>query len=206
MRIASKIWDITARKPSGWLGRLLYRNPKGHEESFRLLLDSLQIEEGDTYCEIGCGGGVLLERALKKASRAAAVDISPDMVALAGRRNRRAMEEGRLEIVVGSADSLPWPDESFACAGSANMFFFLEDPEKVLREIHRVLAPGGRLAIASHPKFPFSFLAKRFFSLWFYSNREMESMALRAGFASATCSTHGLFIQICRAEKGRHTV
>ncbi len=105
--------DMTARRPSGWLGKRMYSNPRGHYRAFRLTLDKLALKQDDTLLEIGCGGGVLLDMALKTVKHAKAIDHSPDMVQIARDRNREALSEGRVEIVSGNAESLPWDDDLF---------------------------------------------------------------------------------------------
>jgi ubiquinone/menaquinone biosynthesis C-methylase UbiE len=69
------------------------------------------------------------------------------MVREARRRNRIAVREGRVEIRLADAARLPYPDESFTRAGSLNSLQFWPDPELGLRELFRVLAPGGRVAM-----------------------------------------------------------
>jgi hypothetical protein len=58
-------FDITARKPSGWLGKIMYRNPVRHYGFFRVTIEKLQLEAEDVFLQVGCGGGVLLEMALQ---------------------------------------------------------------------------------------------------------------------------------------------
>lgn len=129
----------------------MYRTgPKAHEASFAAALDWLGPLQGDRCLEIGCGSGVLLERVLgARAKSAAGLDHSPDMLALTMERNREAIARERLQLKLGDAANIPWPDHSFDAVFSANMFFFVYDPEVVLAELFRVLAPGGRLVIAT---------------------------------------------------------
>ena len=89
------IIDVIARRPSGWLGRWMYRGgPKAHEASFEAVMDQLRPLRGDRRLEIGCGSGVLLERVLAAgAASAAGLDHSPDMLALAMERNRHAIAD-----------------------------------------------------------------------------------------------------------------
>lgn len=142
---------MIARCPSGWIGRRLYRTgPKTHEASFAAVLDWLGPLQGDRCLEIGCGSGVLLERVLDAGAKSAAgLDHGPDMLALTMERNREAITRERLHLKLGDAADIPWPDQAFDAAFSANMFFFVYDPEAVLAELFRVLAPGGRLVIAT---------------------------------------------------------
>ena len=139
--------DRTARKPGGDWAVKAYNEPKGHYKSFRIILERLNLSADDEYFEIGCGGGVLLSRALERVKYAAAIDHSPDMVALSKKNNQRHVEQGRVDIVSGDAAKLPWADNRFTAGASANMFFFVEQPDAVLREACRVLRPGGRFAM-----------------------------------------------------------
>ncbi len=114
--------DMTARRPSGWLGKMMFRNPRGHYKAFRLTLEKLALKPDDILLEIGCGGGVLLNMALESIAQAKAIDHSPDMVRIAKEKNQEAVSEGQVEIVQGTAESLPWDDNSFTCATANQMF------------------------------------------------------------------------------------
>ncbi len=151
--LGRRIIDVIARRPSGWIGRWMYRGgPEAHEASFRAVMDQLGTLRGDRCLEIGCGSGVLLERVLAAgAVSAAGLDHSPNMLALAMERNRQAIADERLQLKLGDAAQIPWPDRAFTVALSTNMFFFVEEPDRVLAELFRVLVPGGRVVIATMP-------------------------------------------------------
>jgi hypothetical protein len=70
-RFSDRLVDVTARRPAGFVGRLIYRRAPGHEASFVQVMKWLGPVEGDRCLELGCGGGILLGRALSAgASRA----------------------------------------------------------------------------------------------------------------------------------------
>ncbi len=122
----------------------------------------------------------------RSSARAAAIDHSRDMIGVATEANRQAVEEGRLEILEADAGSLPFADETFSCAVMTGVFNFFSDPLTPLREIHRVLAQGGRLVVFTSgkelrntPAAPEP-VASRIF---FHENKELQALAEDAGFA-----------------------
>ena len=152
---ATADWRRQFTRPTGRIGRLV-----GHLMAVKnrrrngWVVSCLDVQPTDRVLELGFGPGVDLQRvaALAPAGRVAGLDHSDAMVDLARWRNRRAVAEGRAEIVHGSMTSLPWPDASFDVVFAINAFQFAGDPLAVIREIARVLRPGGRLAIAVQPR------------------------------------------------------
>lgn len=178
--------DVTAGKPSGWLGKLMYRKPVGHYGFFRVAMAKLRLQPEDIFLEVGCGGGVLLDMALQTVQRACGIDHSPDMVELARQRNAQALPEGRAEIVQGDVAALPWVENRFTCAAGVEMLYFVKDPVQALTELHRVLEPGGRLVFVTGAQ-PKSALTRFIAAPWlrylnFHSNGELASMLGEAGF------------------------
>jgi len=133
--------DRVARRPTGSRARVVYGSEDVHDFARRALLESLSLGPGDSLLEIGCGGGLLLRDALATGARAAGIDHSDEMVALASERAPRA------EVRLASAESLPYPDESFTAIAMSIVLFFFDDPVQVLRECLRVALPGARLAV-----------------------------------------------------------
>lgn len=190
-RFGQWLVDTTARRPSGWIGRRMYSTgPKAHEASFAAVLDCLGPLQGDRCLEVGCGPGVLLERVLASGAKSVAgLDHSPDMLALTMERNREAIAHDRLQLKLGDAAYIPWPAHSFDAAFSANMFFFVYDPEAVLAELYRVLTPGGHMVIATmagplpkpSPRCPWLYPPMGS-ALNVHTDNEMAAMYRRTGF------------------------
>jgi SAM-dependent methyltransferase len=137
-------------RPEGLLGRI-----GGHllalekHKFIAWLVTELAVSPGDQVLEVGFGPGVAIAylAAQTPAGHVAGVDISAVMVAQASRRNAEAIAAGRVELHQGSADHLPFPNGVFDKAMSINSAPIWPDPLAGLREIQRVLKPGGVLAL-----------------------------------------------------------
>jgi ubiquinone/menaquinone biosynthesis C-methylase UbiE len=102
--------------------------------------------EGEVL-EIGAGTGRNLPH-YERAGRVVAVEPDPSM---AKRLPKRAAEARvPVEIVSGSAESLPFADETFDAAVVTFVLCSVDEPAAVLAEIRRVLKPGGRLVLLEH--------------------------------------------------------
>jgi SAM-dependent methyltransferase len=102
----------------------------------------------DRVIDIGSGlGGPSRYVATTYGCRVSGVDLTPEFVETATALTSRVSLIDRLDFRVGSALSLPFPDASFDCAWSQNVAMNIADRPRYYAEMHRVLRPGGRLAI-----------------------------------------------------------
>lgn len=100
--------------------------------------------------ELGFGPGLLVAELAARAPRGlvAGVDVSNVMLRQARRRNRWAVRAGRVDLRAGCATRLPFPDATFDAVCSVNSLPFWPSSLDGLRELRRVLRPGGRAVIA----------------------------------------------------------
>lgn len=136
------------------------RGPLGHVAGWlmarrngpynRWAIELLEVGAADRVLEIGYGPGLAIAAAAARATRGAVVgvDRSSVMQAQAARRNRDAVRAGRVRLIVGSVEQLPFADGHFTRACSINSLQFWPSPRDGLAEVTRVLAPGGRLVLA----------------------------------------------------------
>src|SRR5262245_17149362 len=107
--------------------------------------DAAQIQPGQRALDVACGTGVLARELASRtgsSGRVAGIDPGPGMVAVA---KHLAPD---LEWREGVAESLPFPDQSFDAVLSQFGLMFFTDRRQALREMLRVLAPGGHLVVA----------------------------------------------------------
>ena len=108
----------------------------------------MELKPGDRVLDLSCGAGwatrLLAEAVAGGQGMAAGLDISEEMIARA-RACSRELEN--VLFAIGAADEIPWRDEYFDRVLSIESFYYYPDQEAVLRELYRVLVPGGQLFI-----------------------------------------------------------
>ena len=137
-------------RPSGLLGHLAgFLMAQGKADD-RWVVDLLDVQPDDRVLEVGFGPGVALALIAERTRSGvvAGVDPSAVMVRQAARRNREAVREGRVELRLGTVSDLPYSDTHFTKACAIHSLYFWPSVEGGLRELHRVLAPGGLLVLA----------------------------------------------------------
>jgi SAM-dependent methyltransferase len=110
-----------------------------------VLADAAQLAPGQRVLDVACGTGVAACAAARRvgaAGRVVGLDANPQMLAVARRQRER------VEWVDGRAERLPFPDAHFDAVVSQFGLMFFDDRVAALREMMRVLRPGGRLAVA----------------------------------------------------------
>jgi ubiquinone/menaquinone biosynthesis C-methylase UbiE len=143
--------EANFRKPTGWFGQVLGHVMAVQHKSLTMwAIELMNVQPGDCVLDVGCGGGMAVKLLSDRARDGfvAGVDYSEEMVAQATKRNEGRVQRGRVAIELGNAMALPYRDASFDKACAIETFYFWPDPLRGLREVHRILKPGGEIAIA----------------------------------------------------------
>jgi len=111
------------------------------------VIGALDLAAGEHVLDIGSGPGLLahdMATAVGQNGRVCGIDLSPAMAAMAA---KRCSEQPWAEFRTADATQLSYPDDSFDAVVSTQVYEYLSDIPAALRELHRVLRPGGRAAI-----------------------------------------------------------
>jgi len=106
----------------------------------------VELEDGEIVLDLGCGAGLDLYFYAKAGGadgKVYGLDISEDMVNKA-KKNLESVGIKNAEIKCGHSDNLPFGDDFFNVVASNGIYNLSSDKEKVMREVFRVLKPGGR--------------------------------------------------------------
>lgn len=112
-------------------------------------IDLLACQDQDTVLEIGHGNGGYVPYLLSRAAglQYYGADISETMVKAAQEMNNELVAQGTAHFTLVNGLELPYTDQFFDKVYTVNTLYFWEDPQVQLREIYRVLKPGGRVSI-----------------------------------------------------------
>ena len=116
-----------------------------NEASLRETRKRLRLGDGEGLLDVGCGTGLLLA-ALKESNPGVTLsgtDPSSGMLAVARERLGDAVT-----LTQGPAENLPFPDAGFDVVVSTSAFHYFRQPLDAVKEMHRVLRPGGRLVVS----------------------------------------------------------
>lgn len=115
----------------------------------RRALSELDLRDDDRVLDVACGAGKLVRAVAPQVERAVGVDLSPGMIEEARRRTRDEAPPAadRIDFAVGPSDRLPFADGEFTALVTTTAFHHFPDPAASVREMTRVLAPGGRIVI-----------------------------------------------------------
>jgi ubiquinone/menaquinone biosynthesis C-methylase UbiE len=120
----------------------------GGDSARRLLVEQADLQPGHRVLEVGCGTGTLLVLLTRALPALEVTGLDPDVRALARAKRKADAASVSIQLDRGFSDSLPYADASFDRVFSCFMLHHLngaDEKVRTLREIRRVLKPGGRL-------------------------------------------------------------
>jgi len=126
-------------------------------------LSAARIEPGQTALDLGAGTGFITEALLQAGLNVIAVDQS---VAMLRELRSKCLIPPHLDCRVGNAEHLPLPDSTVNCVLANMLLHHVEHPAVAIREMARVLRPGGRVVITDLDEHAFEFLRREHQDRW----------------------------------------
>ncbi len=143
----------------------------------RYLCSLLNPKPGERVLEVGCGGGALLELCEERGAEPVGLDTNQSALRLVRKRQPSA------SVIRANGLTLPMQDNSLDSVVGQHVLEHLDDGDALLTELHRVLRPGGRVALATpNGKYPDPDLFYDPDHRRIYSETDLVELLVRTGF------------------------
>jgi ubiquinone/menaquinone biosynthesis C-methylase UbiE len=181
------------KRPQGLLGRFVAKGMNsGHAVISEWGLSYLEVAKDARVLDIGCGGGANIGRLLRicPEGRVDGIDHSRESVAVSRKKNSQALGK-RCEIQLGSVSALPYKDGEFDAATAFETVYFWPDIGNDLREVRRVLHPGGVFLICNEVCDPTDDTwTSKIDGMRVYGKDELIQLLGESGFKTTASYTH----------------
>lgn len=178
------------RKPQGKLGNIQLKSMnKEHTPVSMWGLKHLDIKADDIILDVGCGGGINIKRMAEKAKKVYGVDYSIESVKLSREVNRQEIFDGKVEVLEGNVQSLPFEDNTFDIVTAFETVYFWPDIERCFGEVKRVLKPGGTFLIGMETNGNDSIIMRfwqRFIDMELYNDAEIKGFLENNDYSDIT--------------------
>ena len=184
----STFFSKQARRPEGLFGRIVMRIVFDQGNAFlnNFVSDLMSVQTDDRIIEIGSGTGKLIYKMAQKMDEGLieGVDFSRAMVSVARKRNKNNIAKGRVKILEGDFDNMPYEKEKYSKACSVNTLYFWPSPVHTTKKIANILKNNGKLILAFEDieQLKQRKLNQDVFHL--YSKDEVQDLLINAGFSN----------------------
>ena len=176
-------------KPHGEEGVETIKNMnENHKDISEFAFECIDVKDNDKIIDIGCGGGVNIEKFLKLTdNNVDGLDYSEISVAESIKRNQNAVNEKRCNVIQAGVSDMPIENETYDLASAFETIYFWPDISNTFKEVSRIIKPKGRFMIAqgtdgNHPDDE-KWLAT-VEGMHVYTAYELEKYLVDAGFSS----------------------
>ena len=173
--------------PRGFVGWIMgWIMPIFHDSIYKLVYPVLDLQSQDSLLEVACGSGHFLKKYASNVKSIAGLDLSDVMIKIAKRKNRDRITAGTAEFVQGDAAKLPWNNSTFSVVTSMGSFIGFPKPLESIKEMCRVLHPGGRAVVSIEWNVEDGMDHSKMVKKWgikLLSEQDIRSMMIQAGFS-----------------------
>lgn len=173
------------RQPKGETGKQI--GLEMNKSNLHICINSykiLAVKNDNHILEIGMGNGFYIKDLLQMATnlKYTGVDFSPTMLSEASEINKRFTTTAQVSFKQASIEALPFPDNSFDCISTTNTIYFWPQPKENIKELIRVLKPGGKLLLAYRSKSCMDQLELAKHGFEKYERKDVEALLNDANF------------------------
>ncbi|MGB6689199.1 MAG: class I SAM-dependent methyltransferase [Terracidiphilus sp.] len=135
-------------KPGKWVGRpFAWLMNVTHSRLTDWGLRQISLEKDMTILDVGCGGGRTIQKLAAVADKVFGIDYAAGSVAASRAKNADLIRAGRVEVIQAPVSRLPFPECTFDLVTAVETQYYWPNLSEDMREILRVLKPGGRLTV-----------------------------------------------------------
>ena len=159
-----------------------------HQNISEFAFGCVDIRKNDKILDIGCGGGVNIEKFLKVTkNNVDGLDYSEVSVSESIKRNQSEVDKGRCNLIHADVTDMPIEDETYDLVSAFSTIFFWPDLGETFKEVLRIIKPNGQFMIAqgtdgTHPEDKDWINPAEGINV--YTGDELEKYLLDAGFKS----------------------
>jgi ubiquinone/menaquinone biosynthesis C-methylase UbiE len=183
----SSFFSEQARRPDGLFGRMVMSIVFDRGNAFLndFVNEQMSVQNNDRIIEIGFGTGKLIYKMAQQIDKGIieGVDFSTVMVSIARKRNKKNITNGKVKILEGNFDEMPYEKESFTKACSINTLYFWPEPLHTAKKILRILKSDGKLILAFEDVEQLKQRKLNQDVFRFYSKGEVQDLLINAGFS-----------------------
>jgi ubiquinone/menaquinone biosynthesis C-methylase UbiE len=177
-----------AGKPSGFFGQFVMSRvfDWGNVSLNAFMKELLSVQKHDRVLEIGFGTGKLIAEMAQLVTTGVieGIDVSATMIALAEKRNKRFIAEGKVILRHGDFKDAAYPENCFDIIYSANTIYFWKEPDQCIRKIRSILKPEGRVILAFEDKAQLERRSLDTDVFHIYHQDEVKQLLSRNGFSN----------------------
>lgn len=137
-------------KPHGKEGIKTIENMnENHKDISEFAFECVNLDSNDKILDIGCGGGVNIEKFLKLTNNNVdGLDYSEISVNETLKRNRKSVEKGKCNVIQADVSNMPIENESYDLISAFETVYFWPNLKETFKEVYRILKPNGQFMIA----------------------------------------------------------
>ena len=145
--LKARLFASQLRKPGFLFGKKVgLQMNAGNAFLYDFTINAMQLQDGESVLEIGFGNGKFFKQIFSKANnlKLSGIDYSSEMLREAKALNKDLIQSGNLVLINGNSDAMSFSENQFDKIFCINVIYFWDDPAAHLKEVYRVLKPGGK--------------------------------------------------------------